>query len=118
MCTAVHRLACAQILSSSVFTVQEVFTQVQQEMFITEQTPPCSARGNQEQFYYLIQLVIESEDFSWAAIALVADSAIFPRVLDKFLAMYSFMAVPTQGKNIFPNLVASPVLMPPGIEHS
>ena len=42
--TTFYELACAQILSSSVFTLPAVFTQVQQEMLITEQAPPCSAR--------------------------------------------------------------------------
>ena len=40
----ISHLVCAWILSSSVSTLPEVVTQIQQEVFIMEQTPPCSAR--------------------------------------------------------------------------
>ena len=73
---------------------------------------------NQEQFYYLIQFhARECKDFSWAAIALAIDSAIFPKVLDKYLIVYSFYATPTQGKAVLPNLAPSLGLTPPGTGH-
>ena len=52
--TAFNHLTYAQILASSVFTLPELFTQVQQEVFITEQTHLVQLGGNQEQLYYLI----------------------------------------------------------------
>lgn len=50
------------------------------------------------------------------AIALARDLVISPRVLDRFLIMQSFTAVPTQGKCNLPNLEASLMLKTPGME--
>ena len=41
---AFNYFACAQILFSSIAISSEVLYQVQQELFTTEQTPPCSTR--------------------------------------------------------------------------
>lgn len=50
------------------------------------------------------------------AIALPAYFALSPRILDRFLVKYTFMAVPTQ-KRSHPNLAACLGLAPQGAAH-
>lgn len=70
---------------------------------------------NQEQFYYLIQLIsVSLESLLRLAIALATP----PRVLDRYLIMYSFTAGPTQGERNLPNLAASLRLTPPGLDYA
>ena len=60
---ALNRLASAHILASSVFASPGVFTQVQQEVFITEQPQLVLLRGNQERFCYLIHSKGDAKTF-------------------------------------------------------
>lgn len=74
--------------------LHQVFIQVQ-ELVTTEQNLPCSARVWSRAVLANITRAKEFKDFfSWLVLGLVVASAISLKVFDKFLIMYSFIAMP------------------------
>lgn len=116
MDTAFSHLDCTWILSSSVSTWSELFAQVQQEVFSSEQTPHCLAQSEARTIPLMNKThTRESKDFSWMPIAVATDLVIALGISERFLMgllsslvgrskvllVYSFMAASTQGKVIF-----------------